>query len=109
MKLKIIYSSQDPNEKWIIRENHIKGKSLRGIICFTDSWMENAIKGSDAVTSKEIDNLIVGRGKSYIISTDRFRNPTIEEYNMFSTIMKKCGYKYNKKKDEFIKIIHNEH
>ena len=105
MKLKIIYSSQDPTEKWIIRENHIQGKSLRGIICFTDSWMENAIKGSDAVTSKAIDNLIVGRGKSSIISTDRFRGLSIKEYNMFSTIMKTYGYKYNKKKDEFINTI----
>ena len=104
MKLKIIYSSQDPNEKWIIRENHIQGKSLRGIICFTDSWTENAIKESNAVISKAIDNLIVGRGKSGVISTDRFRNPTIEEYSMFSKIMKTYGYKYNKKKDEFIKV-----
>lgn len=106
MKLKIIYSSQDPTEKWIIREKHIQGKILRGIICFTDRWMENAINGSDAFASQAIDKFIVGREKSPMVSSDRIRGLSIKEYDMFSTIMKTYGYKYNKKKDEFIKIIH---
>ena len=106
MKLKIIYSTDDSTEKWIIREKNIQGKKLIGISDFSDMRINTIFSIHDRVW---LEYLINGVGNSHLISSDRFRNPTIEEYNTFSIILKMFGYKYNKKKDEFIKTIHDEH
>ena len=106
MKLKIIYSTNDSTAKWIIREKNIQGKKLIGITNFSDIRINTVFSIHDRVWLKYF---IDGVGNSHLISSDRFRNLTIEEYNTFSMILKIFGYKYNKKKDEFIKIIDDEY
>jgi hypothetical protein len=108
----VIYYNAIPSEKWIIRKSNIGMNHMTGLANFRDDitgisrdkeWVNRLNKKAN---KNEEEHWIP---KSRILETDRFRNLNIEEYMMLSNILKKFRYKYNKKKDEFIKIIADEY
>lgn len=107
MELTVIYYNAIPSDKWIIRKSNIGMEHMTGLanfrdditnICSDKEWVDMLNKKAD---KNEEEHWIP---KARILETDRFRNLNIEEYIMLSNILKIFGYKYNKKKDEFIKV-----
>ena len=107
MELTVIYYNAIPSEKWIARKSNIGMNYMTGLADFRDditkisrdkAWVNGLNRKVD---KNEEEHWIL---KSRILKTDRFRNLNIKEYIMLSNILKIFGYKYNKKKDEFIKV-----
>lgn len=119
MKLKIIYDRERPKEKrWVIWERNIGQFFLGKTVWFKE--IENAINEPLHYFSlpikvvveklmydnhaKDGDTERFWNGNSSKLSTDTYRNLTMQEYNAISTLLKMVNMRYNKKKDQFVKI-----
>jgi hypothetical protein len=110
MELIVVFDRTSPNNKWLIRKNNIGQKYLCGVVDFRDntninffyeaSWL-NALQLN---ANKEI-NEEEWKYTSRILPSDAFRNLNIQEYIKLGNIFKHHRVKYNKKTDEFIKMI----
>jgi hypothetical protein len=114
MNIQLIFDAQEPSSKWLIWKRNI-GKKFFGRMITVNKFSLNTIlqaKGNNSCKSyiaglsydshkEDGDNEINWRGRSCKLSTDTYRNLTIEEYNTLSQILLKANARYNKKKDEF--------
>lgn len=113
MELTVVYDNECPCQKWIMRKCNIGQKYLCGIVDFRDEVMKRNLKQADYsmqpwVIALEKDQRNVDErkrmGNSRIIPSDTFRQLNLSEYIMLSSLLKKAKFKYNKKKDEFIRL-----
>ena len=119
MKLKLLYDRDRPKVKrWVIWERNIGHFFLGKTVWFKE--IEDTINGPlhyFSLTAKEVveklmyDNHVKDgdierfwKGNSSKLSTDTYRKFTPQEYNAISTLLKMANMRYNKKKDQFVKI-----
>lgn len=94
-------------------------KKYFGKICtFSDPLLEDMLHGERSnekvkvyidtlsydIHQNDGDDEIRWYGNSIILKSDAFRNFTFKEYITLSEILRKSKMRYNKKKDQFIKI-----
>jgi hypothetical protein len=118
MNIQLLYSIDDPDSKWIVWKRNI-GKKYFGKMCtFSDLLLEDMLHGKksnekvkgyiDTLSydshQNDGDNERFWHGNSKILASDTFRNFTFNEYIALSEILRKSKMRYNKKKDQFIKI-----
>jgi len=107
--IKLIQDKLTKTAKWIVWKRNVKEEWYVSLVSFSESKITNlfhSTKGRiewmnklkrDGSKSEFVD--------SRIFSTDCNRKFTIKEYQMLGNLIKACGYRYNKKKDEFIQIL----
>lgn len=115
--IQLIQDAIDEEDKWIVWKRNIGEKYFANIILFKDnvikkwldfqhveSWLLNSFKLFTEEESKKHGLEKDWHSKSAIRKEDVFRKFTPYEYINLSLVLTKMGYKYNKKKDEFIKL-----
>lgn len=101
--------------KWLCWRRNVRIKGFANLISFSKDMVElymndrkttqcDPIKALTIDTSgKDIRDIYI----SAIREKDLMRKFTLQEYTLLGTYLKAFGYKYNKKKDEFIKAETN--
>ena len=121
MNIQLVQDKYRPSRKWLVWKRNITDKEFVRMIDFKsdDIWNEiNTINFHKShnqpsynkidLLSNEVDKSDIGSIRIFgspICKSDLFRNFTMEEYTLLSIYLLTNGYRYNKKKDEFIKII----
>jgi hypothetical protein len=112
MEFITIYCNEDPQRKWFVRKNNIGKRFMSAII--ESNFMErykHAFKEEEAkqyvrkllkYKADKQEDETAWRYFTRKLSTDSFRNFTVQDYIEFSSLLKRIGMKYNKKKDTFI-------
>lgn len=114
MNIQLIFDIQKPSTKWLIWKRNIGKKSFGRMVPANKFSLNDILqeKGNNRCDSyiaalsydshkEDGDCEMNWRVRSRILSTDTYRNLTIEEYNTLSQILLKANARYNKKKDEF--------
>ena len=118
MNIQLLYNINAPHLKWIVWKRNIGKKHFGKMCSFSDQLLEDMQHGEksnerakDYINALSYDNHqndgnneIYWYGNSRILKTDTFRNFTFNEYIALSEILRKSKMRYNKKKDQFIKI-----
>lgn len=119
MKLKLLYDRESPKEKrWVIWERNVGHFFLGKTVWFQE--IENTIHYFSLNAKEVVEKLMYDNhakdgdterfwnGNSAKLSTDAYRNLTLQEYITISTLLKMADMRYNKKKDEFINLNNNK-
>ena len=111
MKIKVIYNKKYPKTRWIIWERNIGVKFFGGLVGLWPLEMNTNLRNSTAIRVLSFDRRAAygddddnWEGKSRILSTDEYRNLTLKEYYLVSSMLKLANTRYNKKKDKFTKV-----
>jgi hypothetical protein len=112
MNIKLIYNSEAPNTKWLVWGKNIGEIFFGSLMGFTFPFArlnKNSIIGAINQLSYDcikLDGNVEEKWKprSRKLPTDTLRNFTVEEYLLLSRMLKIANMRYNKKKDEFIKV-----
>jgi len=114
MNIKLFYSRNEPNNKWIAWGKNFIGDDIYNIIIFRDGYVRDQIKlyKQNSFTKRCLDenmNYFASETRNYSLltkklATDVYRNLTINEYFNLERLLKLTKLRYNKKKDEFFKV-----
>lgn len=119
--IQLIQDKRYPLEKWIVWKRNIGENYFSHIVPFRESNIlefinptsnisRNALQVWRTLAQDESKKPETNwKEKSLIVNSDLFRKFHIEEYLLLSRFLRKLGFIYNKKKDEFIKISHDEY
>ena len=85
---------------WIalLRETDFQEGKFKNIIKFA------YFRGKKVLARDFVKDLMTGQQKCNFMIGDIIRNPSIEEYKVIETQIKKQGYFFNKKKNKFVQI-----
>lgn len=111
--IQLIQSAYCEHTKWILWKKNLGKKYLSHLIDFSETTLDYHFNKSDGKMRSAILHLIQDEshlqehtriGRSEIRQSDLFRKFNLNEYRQLSKFLIHYGYKYNKKKDEFIKV-----
>ena len=117
MNIQLIQHKNDKDVKWLVWKRNIGRTYFSHMMPFNEEivWKYlSDISAGRKYGENLISNLSIDDSKlkekdrlrsSLILPTDIYRNFTMEEYTLLSIVLLSYGYRYNKKKDEFIKIL----
>lgn len=103
--IQMVDEADNCNARWVTLRSQIdlKGGHYKNLAGFH----RNAIRGDNYALSM-VNSIFKIRSSGNIISKDIIRNPTFTEINEIKTFLRDCNCRYNRKKDEFIKLQSNE-
>ena len=103
--IQMIDDASDGNARWVTLRSQIdlKGGYYENLVGFH----RNSMRG-DNYTLGMINAIFNSRARGSIMQEDIIRNPTFTEINEIKTFLRDCNCRYNRKKDEFIKLQSNK-
>ena len=117
MNIQLVQHKDNKDAKWLVWKRNIGRSYFSHVMPFNEEvvwkYLSN-ISAERKFGENLISNLSIDDSKlkerdrlrrSSILPTDTYRNFTMEEYTLLSIVLLSYGYRYNKKKDEFIKIL----
>lgn len=99
--IQMVDDASNSNTRWVTLRSRIDLKTghYKNLVAFH----RNAIRGNNYALNM-VNGIFKGRSSANIIPNDIIRNPTFNEINEIKTFLRDCNCRYNRKKDEFIKL-----
>ena len=103
--IQMVDCADDGNARWVTLRSQIdlKTRHYKNLV----SFHRNDIRHKNYALNM-IDGIFKNRIGGNIIPRDIIRNPTFTEINEIKTFLRDCNCRYNRKKDEFIKLQSNK-